>query len=79
MAFDGITLNSVIKELNSIVGARINSVFEPTPHEIIISVYNGSNLALDIDVSASNYRMNLTTHQKKNPQALSKRLLCPRP
>ena len=68
MAFDGITLNSVIKELNSIVGARINSVFEPTPHEIIISVYNGSNLALDIDVSASNYRMNLTTHQKKNPQ-----------
>ncbi len=68
MAFDGITLNSVIKELNSIVGARINSIFQPTPNEIIISVYNGSNLALNLDVSASNYRMNLTTHQKKNPQ-----------
>lgn len=69
MSFDGITLKSVIGELNSsILGGKINKVFEPSKNEIIFSIYsNGNNYALDAIISADNYRVNLTTHSKPNP------------
>lgn len=67
MAFDGITLNAVINELQILKGAKVNSINQPDKNSIVISVYNGNNFAINIDTSANNYRIHLTTHSRKNP------------
>lgn len=68
MAFDGIVLKSVIKELSILKNGKVNRIFEPNKNELIFSIYaNGTTYALDIDISANNYRLNLTTHEKTNP------------
>ncbi len=67
MAYDGIVLKNVINEMQSLVGAKVNKIFEPDKNTIILSVYNGSNFAMLIDISANNYRLNLTTTAKPNP------------
>ena len=41
MAFDGITTKAVITELqNSLIGGKVNKVFNPTKNEILLSIYN---------------------------------------
>lgn len=69
MSFDGITLKSIIGELNnSILGGKINKVFEPSKNEIIFGIYsNGNNYLLNMCISSNNYRVNLSTHTKPNP------------
>ncbi len=67
MAFDGITLNSVMYELNTLVGGKVNHVFQPSTNNLIISIYNGKMYALNIDTTANNYRIHLTTHERQNP------------
>ena len=69
MSFDGITLKSIIGELNnSILGGKINKVFEPNKNEIILGIYyNGNNYQLNMCISSNNYRINLSTHSKPNP------------
>lgn len=67
MAFDGITLYSVIKELNVLIGGKINQIYEPTNNNVYISIYNKQTYALNIDTTANNYRIHLTTHSSKNP------------
>ena len=70
MSFDGITLKSVIGELNNtILGGKINKIFEPNKNEIILGIYSGAgnNYALNAVISSSGYRINLTTHNKPNP------------
>ena len=68
MAFDGMVLKSVVKELNILKNGKVNRIYEPSNNNIIFSIYaEGSIYALDIDVSANNYRINLTTHEKSNP------------
>ena len=67
MAFDGITLNAVVNELQILKGAKVNSINQPDKNSIVISVYNGNNFAINIDTSANNYRLHLTTHSRKNP------------
>lgn len=69
MAFDGIITKQVVLELkNVLVNGKINKVFEPNKNEIILGIYsNGKNYALNISISANNYRMNLTTNSKPNP------------
>lgn len=68
MAFDGMVLKSVVKELNILKNGKVNRIYEPSNNNIIFSIYaEGSTYALDIDVSANNYRINLTTHEKINP------------
>ena len=67
MAFDGIVLNSIIKELQVLKYGKVNKIYEPNKSEIIFSIYaNGSNYALNIDTNANNYRINLTTNAKPN-------------
>lgn len=69
MAFDGITTKAISDELQALAGARIDKVFQPNKNEIILGLYiNGANYALDICIDSSNYRINLTTHSKSNPQ-----------
>ena len=68
MAFDGIVLNKVVNELQSLKNGKVNRIYEPNKNELIISVYaNGKTYALNIDISADNYRLNLTTNEKPNP------------
>lgn len=41
MSFDGITLKSIMGELNSsILGGKINKIFEPSKNEIILGIYS---------------------------------------
>lgn len=69
MAFDGIVTKSIVAELqNNIIGAKINKVFEPSKNEIILGLYsNKKNLALNLCINPSNYRINLTTNSKPRP------------
>ena len=68
MAFDGIVLNKVVNELQALKNGKVNRIYEPNKNELIFSVYaNGKTYALNIDISADNYRLNLTTNEKPNP------------
>jgi len=67
MAFDGIALNCIVQELQSLVGGKVDSVFQPTDNNCLIGIYKNKHYALNIDTSANNYRLNLTTTSKPNP------------
>lgn len=69
MSFDGITLKSIIGELNnSLLGGKINKIFEPNKNEIIFGIYsNGNNYSLDLCISSGNYGLCLTKANKPNP------------
>ena len=68
MAFDGIVLNKVVNELQAIENGKVNRIYEPNKNELLFSIYaNGKTYALNIDISADNYRLNLTTKEKSNP------------
>lgn len=69
MAFDGIVTKAITTEISQLTGARIDKVFEPNKNTIILGIYqNGINYALNICIDAQYCRINLTTHQKPNPQ-----------
>lgn len=70
MAFDGFITKAVIAELNnSIIGGKINKIYEPTKNEIILSIYNnGENFLLELSTNPENCRICLTSHTKPNPQ-----------
>jgi len=70
MAFDGFITKAVIGELkNSVIGAKVNKIFEPTKNEVILGLYNnGINYALNICTYPDLCRICLTTYSKPNPQ-----------
>ena len=69
MAFDGIVTRAIASELQQLSGARIDKIYQPNKDTIILGLYsNGINYALNICVNSQNYRINLTTHPKSNPQ-----------
>ncbi len=70
MAFDGFVTKSIISELkNLVINAKVNKVWQPNKNEIILSLYNnGSNYLLLLSSNPENCRINLTVHQKPNPQ-----------
>ena len=69
MAFDGIVTKAVTSEILQLANARIDKVFEPNKNTIVLGMYqNGINYALNICIDAQYCRINLTTHQKVNPQ-----------
>lgn len=92
MAFDGITLHSVISELQKLIDGKVNQIYQPNNNNVTISVYvkniasnisndsnnnlsyinnlnsrGGNTFLLNIDTSASNYRIHISAHQKSNP------------
>ena len=67
MAFDGITLNCIVQELQELVGGKVDTVFQPTDNCCLIGIYKNKHYALNIDTSANNYRLSLTTTNKPNP------------
>lgn len=70
MAFDGIVTKAIVAELNDcLINGKINKIYEPNKNEILLGIYSsGKNYALNISIDAINYRINLTTNTKPNPQ-----------
>lgn len=69
MAFDGITTKAVIAELQQLlIGGKVNKIFQPTKHEIVISIYNQANYMLLLSANPDDCRLHLTNHTKPNPQ-----------
>lgn len=69
MAFDGITTKAVIAELQQqLIGGKVNKVFQPTKHEIVMSIYNQANYTLLLSANPDYCRLHLTNHTKPNPQ-----------
>ena len=68
MAFDGIVTHKVVQELKSLIGYKIDKVFEPDKNTIILGLYGkSSNFSLLLCTSSNNCRIHLTTHNQKNP------------
>ena len=70
MSFDGFITKSIVIELkNELRDAKVNKIFQPTKTDIILGLYNnGKNYALNLCTNPDFCRINLTTHQKPNPQ-----------
>lgn len=70
MAFDGVVTKAVVSELNScLINGKINKIFEPNKNEILLGIYSGGkNYCLNICIDSINYRINLTSNSKPNPQ-----------
>lgn len=69
MSFDGIVTRSVVDELrSSLLGGRIDKIYQQENDEILISIYNkGKIYKLLISASSNNPRIYLTNFSKKNP------------
>lgn len=68
MAFDGIVAKSILKELNPLIGGKIDKIHEPDRNTILLGIYSqGKNYTLNICIDARNCRINLTTHSRVNP------------
>lgn len=68
MAFDGIVTKTVTKELQNIIGYKIDKVYEPDKNTITLGLYGkNSNFTLLINISSTNCRLHLTSHSQKNP------------
>ena len=68
MAFDGIITKCVTHELQKIIGYKIDKVYEPDKNTVTLGLYGkSSNLMLLMCISSNNCRINLTSHNQKNP------------
>lgn len=69
MPFDGITVSSIVYELNqNIVNGRIDKVYQPEPDVVIVMIRcSGKNLKLLLTANPSYPRINLTKEQTENP------------
>lgn len=68
MALDGIVISSLVHELQQCVGARINKIHQPTPHDLIISLRgNGIKDKLIISANPTYPRMHFTSSSQPNP------------
>ena len=69
MAFDGIVTKAITSELQELLGARIDKVYQPDKNTIVLGLYlDGKNYALNICIDSKYGRLHLTTHSKPNPQ-----------
>ena len=67
MAFDGIVTKTVTKELQNIIGYKIDKVYEPDKNTITLGLYGkSSNFTLLINISSTNCRLHLTSHSQKS-------------
>ena len=68
MSYDGIVTRSVVNEpQDTLIGGRIDKVYQQEKDEILIKVYSrGENYKLVISANGSNPRMHLTKYSKEN-------------
>ena len=71
MSLDGIVTKAIVKEFkNTILGGRVDKIYQHEKDEILIQVYNkGKNNKLLISASSNNPRIHLTNHDKSNPSS----------
>lgn len=69
MAFDGITISSIISQLKSnILGGRIDKIYQPEGDEIILGIRSfGNSFKLLITANPSHPRIHFTENNKSNP------------
>lgn len=68
MAFDGIVLKSIVKELNEkLLNGYIQKIYQINEHLIILNIYNKKNYRLLISSNPQNARIHLTTLKYDNP------------
>jgi len=69
MAFDGITMHFVLRELQTcLIGGKINKIYQPSKNELLLGIYaSGNHYLCNIHISADCYHINLTTSKKENP------------
>lgn len=71
MSFDGIVTNALVKEFKeTIVGGKINKIYQQEKDEILIHIHNlGNNYKLLLSASSNNPRAYLTNYSKQNPSS----------
>ena len=68
MPFDGLVTTSVVKELHTIIPAKVDKIYQPNKYTIVLGLYsNGINYNLNICADANNPRLHLTWHDRQNP------------
>ncbi len=68
MAFDGIVTKCVCNELQSLIGYKIDKVYEPDKNTVTLELYaNGEKHNLLFCISSNNCRLHLSSHQRTNP------------
>ena len=68
MALDGAFLYAVKNELQTLIGGRVDKVYQPSREEIIISIRTVKGaFRLLISASASSARVHITETQVDNP------------
>ena len=68
MAFDGIVTKAIAEELKTLIGYKIDKIYQPDKNTLVLGLYgNSTSLALLACISSNNYRIHLTTHVWKNP------------
>ncbi len=71
MALDGITVASIVSELNQkLIGGRIDKIYQPLTDEIIFTVRSiGQNYKVLVSANSSHPRIHITQIQKDNPMS----------
>lgn len=70
MALDGIFLNCVKKELDFLIGGRVDKISQPSREEIIITMRTrGGTEKLLLSASANSARVHITKENVENPKA----------
>ena len=68
MPFDAFTIKHTIKELQFLVGGKINKINQPNKEDVIFSVYaGGKTQKIILSTHAQNARIGLTNQEKENP------------
>ena len=68
MPFDAFTLKHTVKELQFLVGGKINKINQPSKEEVIFTVYaGGKTKKIILSTHAQNARIGLTEQEKENP------------
>ncbi len=68
MAFDALTLSVLTDEFKkTILGGKINKIYQPEKDEIVLSVFNGKSFKLLISANAGVNRIHLTDKNTDNP------------
>ena len=68
MSLDGLTLNSIISELQGLIEARIEKIYQPAVDELLFMLHTkDGRQRLVISASASDARIHITSHPGTNP------------
>ena len=69
MAYDALSLSVLVKEFqDTLIGGKINKIYQPEKDEIVLSVFNKQNYKLLISANAGVNRIHLTSANFDNPK-----------